>query len=102
MVRIDAYITPINNETGVKEMARYTRFDQFKDAATDVELNCYETVWLRDCDKVLSVRYNLTHGTFIYSLAGDHISEEIAQDLFNLEMRVYGWVSTERHRVPCG
>lgn len=79
-------------------MARYTQFEQFKDAASHPDNGQYERVWLRDCNEWMTVRFSLDTRKFRFTVSNVEYSERDCRDFFNLEMRVYGWVSTERGR----
>jgi len=83
-------------------MARYTNFADLCASANFSESG-YERVWLRASAgeasgvvPVLRVTYYQGEEMPTYYLSGIQIGETEAVDLFNLEMRVHGWVSTER------
>lgn len=75
-------------------MARYTTFEALLNAANYDE-DGRESVWLQDCGKRLEV-YHAVADVFDFLLDTKHVNADTARDLFNLEMRVYGWVSTDR------
>lgn len=76
-------------------MTRYTDFAKLCADANFGDTG-HARVWLRDCNSWLRVTYYRGEEQPTYYLNGQQIGETRAVDLFFLEMRVYGWVSTER------
>jgi len=76
-------------------MARYTTIEALKDTAKHSDEG-YARVWLRDCGNWLRVTYYEGELDPTYYIDGQDTPAPEVIDLFNLEMRVYGWVTTDR------
>jgi hypothetical protein len=75
-------------------MARYTTFRALETEAQFADER-NETVWLRTINEWLLIEY-VGSAVFNYTVGETDARRDEAIDLFNTEMRVYGWVSTER------
>lgn len=74
-------------------MSRYTRFEQLQSEAC---ANGAESVYLREYSARLEIEYCPFVDCFDIKIGGRYVSGDFARDAFNHEMRVYGWVSTEK------